>query len=109
MIGRIIVGNFKNFRRLDFSLGRANLLIGENGSGKSNFLEVYRIVRALSWGLNVTEVLDGKPRDESFCGWDGIPSTIVSVASGTRCASRPHSESDSWRRECLGTKLRSNR
>ena len=87
MIDRVIVRNFKSFRKVDVSLGRANLLIGENGSGKSNFLEVFRVLRGLSWGLTVTEVLDGKPPDESFSGWDGIRG-----ASATACFA--HNDSD---------------
>ena len=72
MVDRILVENFKSLRKLDISLGRANLLIGENGSGKSNFLEVFRVLRGLSWGLTVKEVFDGKPPDENFSGWPGI-------------------------------------
>lgn len=74
MIDRIIVQNFKSFRKVDVSLGRVNLLIGENGSGKANFLEVLRGLRGLSWGLTVTEILDGNPSppDERLSGWEGI-------------------------------------
>ena len=72
MIDRILVKNFKSFRNLDISLGRSNLLIGENGSGKSNFLEVFLVLRGLSRGLTVKEVFDGKPPDENFGGWTGI-------------------------------------
>lgn len=72
MIDRMIVTNFKSFRKLDVCLGRANLLIGENGSGKSNFLDVFRVLRGLSWGLTVKEVFDGKSPDKDFGGWPGI-------------------------------------
>ena len=72
MIDRMIVKNFKSLRNVDVSLGRANLLVGENSSGKSNFLEVFRVLRGLSWGLTVKEVFDGKPPDENFGGWTGI-------------------------------------
>ena len=72
MIDRMIVTNFKSIRKVDVSLGRANLLIGENGSGKSNFLEVFRVLRGLSCGLTVKEVFEGKPPDEDFSGWTGI-------------------------------------
>ena len=72
MIDRIIVTNFKSFRKIDVPLGRSNLIIGENGSGKSNFLEVFRVLRGLSWGLTVTEVLEGVSPSENFGGWAGI-------------------------------------
>lgn len=77
MIDRMIVTNFKSFRRVDVCLGRANLLIGENGSGKSNFLDVFRVLRGLSWGLTVKEVFDGKSPDKDFGGWPGIRGASV--------------------------------
>lgn len=39
MLRRLHVENFKSIERLDFEPGRFNMLIGENGSGKSNVLE----------------------------------------------------------------------
>ncbi len=39
MLRRLHVENFKSIDRLDFEPGRFNVLIGENGSGKSNVLE----------------------------------------------------------------------
>jgi predicted ATPase len=39
MLRRLHVENFKSIERLDFEPGRFNVLIGENGSGKSNVLE----------------------------------------------------------------------
>lgn len=39
MITEIEVKNFKSLQSLNLSLGRVNVLIGENGSGKSNILE----------------------------------------------------------------------
>lgn len=72
MIDRILIENLNSFRKLDVSLGRANLLIGENGFGMSNFLEVFNVLCGLGLGLTVTAVLNGKPPNESFIGWDGI-------------------------------------
>ncbi len=39
MIYKISISNFKSVRNLDLELSRFNVLIGENGSGKSNILE----------------------------------------------------------------------
>ena len=72
MIDRVVVENFKCFRKVDISLGRANLFIGANGSGKSSFLDVFHVLRGLSWGLTVTEVFEGKSPAENFSGWTGI-------------------------------------
>ncbi|MCU0348530.1 MAG: AAA family ATPase [Saprospiraceae bacterium] len=45
MINRIVIDNFKSIRHLDLELKPLNVLIGANGSGKSNligFLEMWR-------------------------------------------------------------------
>ncbi|MEA3353420.1 MAG: AAA family ATPase [Campylobacterota bacterium] len=66
MIERIHIENFKSIYDLDINLGRVNLFIGENGSGKSNLLEALVFVSAnqsnkldneflSSRGLRVTE------------------------------------------------------
>lgn len=46
MIKKVRIKNFKSIYDLDISLGRVNLFIGENGSGKSNFLEALVFVSA---------------------------------------------------------------
>jgi AAA15 family ATPase/GTPase len=46
MIERIAIKNFKSIEALDFHLGRVNVLIGANGSGKSNVLEAIGMVAA---------------------------------------------------------------
>ena len=48
MIDRIVIRNFKSIEDVDFELGRLNVLIGANGSGKSNILEAIGMVAAKS-------------------------------------------------------------
>ena len=72
MIDRIIVENFKSLRKVDLSLGKLNLFIGTNASGKSNFLEVLRILQGIGNGFNMSEILDGKPRGATNEVWEGI-------------------------------------
>ena len=66
MIERIHIKNFKSIYDLDINVGRINLFIGENGSGKSNLLEALVFVSAsqsnkldneflVSRGLRVTQ------------------------------------------------------
>ena len=43
MIERIIIENFKSIRKLDLELKPINMLIGANGSGKSNFLSFFKL------------------------------------------------------------------
>ena len=72
MINRIIIENFKSLRRIDLSLGRLNLFIGTNASGKSNFLDTLRVLQGVGNGFTISEILDGKPRSETSVVWDGI-------------------------------------
>ena len=66
MIKNIHIKNFKSIYDLEFAVGRVNLFIGENGSGKSNLLEALVFASAsdadkldneflFSRGLRVTE------------------------------------------------------
>ena len=52
MIDRIVVENFKSLRRVDLKLGRMNLLIGANASGKSNFLDALRVLQGIGRRLH---------------------------------------------------------
>lgn len=45
LIKNIKVCNFKSFEEVDIELGRFNVLIGENASGKSNFINLLRFLR----------------------------------------------------------------
>lgn len=44
MINRIKLDNFRSISSLDLELRRLNVLIGRNGSGKSNFLSFFEII-----------------------------------------------------------------
>ena len=46
MIRKIHIQNFKSIYDLEFEVGRINLFIGENGSGKSNLLEALVFISA---------------------------------------------------------------
>lgn len=72
MIDRIIVENFKSLRRVDLTLGRMNLFVGANASGKSNFLDVLRVLQGIGNGFTISEILDGKPRSATSAVWDAI-------------------------------------
>ncbi len=72
MITRIVIENFKSLRKVDLSLGRVNLFIGANASGKSNFLEALRVLEGIGRGFTVNEILNGKPRGATNEVWEGI-------------------------------------
>ena len=52
MIDKICIKNFKSIENLEMELGRANVFIGANGSGKSNILEAVAMVASRN-GNNV--------------------------------------------------------
>lgn len=72
MIDRIVVENFKSLRRVDLRLGRMNLFVGANASGKSNFLDLLRVLQGIGNGFTISEILDGKPRSATSAVWGGI-------------------------------------
>ena len=72
MIDRLVVENFKSLRRVDLKLGRFNLLIGANASGKSNFLDALRVLQGIGHGFAVDEIFGGKPKSATGAAWSGI-------------------------------------
>lgn len=47
-IKRIKINGFKSIKSCDFTLGNINLLIGSNGAGKSNFISVFKMLKAIA-------------------------------------------------------------
>ena len=72
MIERIAIENFKSLRSVDLTLGRVNLFVGTNASGKSNFLEALRVLEGIGNGFTIGEVLNGKPRSAANEVWEGL-------------------------------------
>ncbi len=49
-LAKLTIKGFKSIRELqDFELQNLNVLIGGNGSGKSNFIEIFRMLRAMMY------------------------------------------------------------
>jgi predicted ATPase len=44
LINKIRISNFKNFDTIEIELGKMNVLVGANASGKSNFLDVIQFI-----------------------------------------------------------------
>src|SRR5439155_9687596 len=72
MISRIKLKNFKSIKETELNLGSFNLFIGGNASGKSNFFDALRFLQGIGWGLNIDEILNGRPRTGSGSEWDGV-------------------------------------
>jgi len=59
-IKRIEVKNFKSFKELKINLGKFNMIIGANASGKSNFVHIFEFLRDIkSSGLDNAVSLQG--------------------------------------------------
>jgi hypothetical protein len=72
MIEQITIENFKSLRRVDLKLGRLNLFIGTNASGKSNFFDALRMIQGIGYGFTLPEILDGKPKGAASDVWEGV-------------------------------------
>jgi len=72
MIERIAIQNFKSLKTLDLKLGRLNLFIGTNASGKSNFFDALRVLQGIGYGFTIHEILDGKPKSAASEVWEPI-------------------------------------
>lgn len=47
-ITRIKASNFKSFEDFELKLNNFNVLIGENASGKSNFVEIFQFLKDIA-------------------------------------------------------------
>ena len=72
MITRLEIKDFKSLRNVALDLGRMNLFVGANASGKSNFFDALRVVQGIGNGFTVSEILDGKPKSATSEVWEGI-------------------------------------
>jgi len=43
-LGRVVLSNYKSIKECSVSLGSLAFLVGQNGAGKSNFLDALRLV-----------------------------------------------------------------
>jgi energy-coupling factor transporter ATP-binding protein EcfA2 len=72
MITEIQIEGFKNLEKVKLTLGRLNLFVGTNASGKSNFLDALRLLQGIGYGFTVNEILNGKPKSAKSEVWEGI-------------------------------------
>lgn len=72
MITKLTIDGFKSFRHVEVNLGKLNLLVGPNASGKSNFLDALRVLQGICRGLTIDEILNGKSKGSSGEEWELI-------------------------------------
>jgi energy-coupling factor transporter ATP-binding protein EcfA2 len=58
MITKVTIGSFRSIVDLEIELGRVNVLIGANGSGKTNILEAIGVLGAAAMGTVDAEALE---------------------------------------------------
>jgi len=87
MIREIQIENYKSIQKLKLNLGQVTVLIGENGSGKSNILEAIALASAaangkldheflFSRGIRVTEPLFISENTPKFFAIDNIDASL---------------------------------
>jgi len=60
MVEKIFIKNYKSVKYLELELGRVNVLIGENGCGKTNILEAVALASAAAEGKLDNEFLTNR-------------------------------------------------
>lgn len=68
-LDRITIRGFKSIKSLEaFELGNLNVLVGANGAGKSNFIELFRIISAMMRPGGLREYVEGTADSYFFGG-----------------------------------------
>lgn len=49
LINKIHISNFKNFENVEVNLGKMNVIVGANASGKSNFIKALKFVKDIKY------------------------------------------------------------
>jgi predicted ATPase len=78
-LDRLTIKGFRSLKELkDFPLTKLNVLVGANGAGKSNFVDFFRMLRAMFEGAFQHFVLDSGGGDS--CCFDG-PKTTPEISA----------------------------
>jgi len=72
VITEIEIEGFKSLEKVHLKLGKFNLFIGANASGKSNFFDALRVLQGIGYGLTIDEIFNGKPKSAASAVWAGI-------------------------------------
>lgn len=89
-IKKIKIANFKSFKDLEVELGRFNVLIGGNASGKSNFVQIFKFLRDIKdYGLDNAISMQGGIeylRNMSIGSSENFSVEVVASTEGYRFA-----------------------
>ena len=53
LIKKIKVSNFKSFGEQEIEFSDLNVIVGANGSGKSNFINIFKFLKSIYTGVNL--------------------------------------------------------
>jgi len=85
VITEIEIEGFKSLEKVRLKLGKLNLFVGTNASGKSNFFDALRVLQGVGSGFTISEVFNGKSKssvNEAWAGIRGKSSRAAFVRSG---------------------------
>jgi predicted ATPase len=77
VITEIEIEGFKSLEKVRLKLGKLNLFVGANASGKSNFLDALRVLQGIGNGFSIEEIFQGKPKGATSEVWAGIRGGIT--------------------------------
>ena len=80
MLNKLHIQNFKSLRDVTLNLGRLNVFVGANASGKSNILDALRVLQGIGNRYSISEILDGKPNGATNDRWSGIRGGSTNVS-----------------------------
>jgi predicted ATPase len=72
MVYQIEIKRFKSIEKAKLQLGKLNIFIGTNASGKSNLFEAFKFLQGIGFGFTIDEILNGKAKSSSSIEWDGL-------------------------------------
>jgi predicted ATPase len=77
VITEIEIEGFKSLERVRLKLGKLNLFIGANASGKSNFFDALRVLQGIGNEFSIEEIFQGRPKSATSEVWEGIRGGIA--------------------------------
>jgi predicted ATPase len=76
VITEIEIEGFKSLEKVRLKLGKLNLFVGANASGKSNLLDALRVFQGIGNGFSIEEIFQGKPKSATSEVWTGIRGSL---------------------------------
>jgi predicted ATPase len=90
VITEIEIEGFKSLEKVRLKLGKLNLFVGANASGKSNFFDALRVLQGIGNGFSIEEIFQGRPKSATSEVWAGIRGGITMA----RFMRQPRSDQD---------------